>query len=79
MRVAPTTAISTPGMRSRFLSSRITARAPAPMAKAVQLVRPPAMAFAISHRLRSGPSLSIEKPNSFGSWLIRTVSAIPFM
>ena len=28
---------------------------------------------------RSGPSLSIEKPNSFGSWLISTVSAMPFM
>ena len=26
-----------------------------------------------------GPSLSIEKPNSLGSWLISTVSAMPFM
>ena len=33
----------------------------------------------MAHRFRNGPSLSIEKPNSLGSWLISTVSAMPFM
>ena len=61
------------------LSSRITASVPAPMASAVQFVLPSRIASPIAHRLRSGPSLSIEKPNSLGSWLISTVSAMPFM
>ena len=77
--VAPTTAIRMPGTRLLLLSSRITANVPAPMANAIQLILPPRTAVAISHTLRSGPSLSIEKPRSFGTWLISTVSAIPFM
>ena len=53
---------------------------PAPTANAVQFV------FAAQDRLGDRPqvaqrarSLSIEKPNSLGSWLISTVSAMPFM
>ena len=38
-----------------------------------------AYAPAMRQMLRSGPALLIEMPNSFGSWLISTVSAMPFM
>ena len=68
-----------PGTRLLLLSSRITASVPAPTANAVQFVFPPRIASAIAQRFLSGPSLSIEKPKSLGSWLISTVSAIPFM
>ena len=66
-------------MRSLFFNSRITANVPKPMANAVQLVRPPRTAAAMSHTSLSGPLFSMEKPRSFGTWLISTVSAIPFM
>ena len=46
---------------------------------AVQLARPSSTAVAMAHTLCSGPSLSIENPNSLGNWLISTVSAMPFM
>ena len=68
-----------PGTRLLLLSSRITASVPPPTANAAQFVAPPRIPSPIRHRLRRGPSLSIEKPNSFGSWLISTVSAMPFM
>ena len=68
-----------PGTRLLPLSSRITASVPAPTMNAVQLVFPSSTAVAMAHRSLSGPSLSIEKPNSLGSWLISTVSAMPFM
>ena len=77
--VAPTTAIRRPGIRFQGLSSRIAASVPAPTANAVQLAWPPRIDWAICTRSRSGPTLSIEKPNSLGSWLISTVSAMPFM
>ena len=57
----------------------MTARVPAPTMNAVQLVLPSITAVAMAHKSLSGPSLSIEKPNSLGSWLINTVSAMPFM
>ncbi|SDH70454.1 hypothetical protein SAMN05216338_101274 [Bradyrhizobium sp. Rc2d] len=57
----------------------MVASVPSPMASATQFVRPSTTALPIAHRLRKGPSLSIEKPKSFGSWLINTVNAIPFM
>ena len=79
MTVAPTTAIRMTGSRLYPCSSRITASAPNPIPKAAQLVFPSRMAPPIAHKLRKGPSLSIEKPNSFGNWLIKTVNAIPFM
>ena len=66
-------------MRMKRLSARITSNVAAPMANAVQLVLPSRIAWMIAQMLRSGPSLSILKPNSFGSWLISTVSAMPFM
>ena len=65
--VAATTAIRMPGNRLLFLSSRITISVPSPIANATRLVFPSAIALPIAHRLRNGPSLSIEKPNSFGS------------
>ena len=68
-----------PGTRLLFLSSRITANVPAPIANAVQFVFPSRIASAMAHRFRNGPSPSIEKPKSLGNWLISTVSAIPFM
>jgi hypothetical protein len=71
--------MSIPGIRLLLLRSKITARLPAPIASATQFVLPSTTASAIAHRLRSGPSLSIEKPKSLGSWLIRTVNAMPFM
>jgi hypothetical protein len=79
MTVAPITATRMPGTRLVFLRSKITASEPAPTAKAVQFALPPRIASAIAHRFRSGPSFSMEKPKSLGSWLISTVSAIPFM
>ena len=68
-----------PGTRLLFLRSRIVANVPAPIANAVQFVLPSSTDSAMAHMFRSGPSLSIEKPKSLGSWLISTVSAIPFM
>ena len=78
--VAPTTAISTPGTRWRPLSTRITASVPAPMASDASSSAPSSDAPADRPQARRpGPSPSIEKPNSLGSWLISTVSAMPFM
>ena len=68
-----------PGRRLLPLSRKITASVPPPTASAAQFVAPPRIRSPIRHRLSRGPSLSIEKPNSLGSWLIRTVSAMPFM
>ena len=78
-RVAPITAINTPGSRLLPLSSRIVASVATPRRNAVQFVRPVHTASPIAQRLRNGPSASTEKPNSLGSWLISTVSAMPFM
>jgi len=33
----------------------------------------------MAQMFRSGPSLSILKPKTFGTWLISTVRAMPFM
>ena len=68
-----------PGKRLWPLSSKMTASVPAPTAKVVQLVSPSKIAVAMAQTFVSGPSLSIEKPKSFGSWLINTVNAMPFM
>ena len=57
----------------------MTINVPSPTPNATQFVFPSRIASAIAHRLRKGPLLSIEKPKSFGSWLIKTVNAIPFM
>ena len=73
------TATRMPGTRLLPLSSRITASVPAPTTNVVQLNFAPHTALAMDHRSLKGPSLSIEKPKSLGSWLISTVSAIPFM
>ena len=77
--VAATTAIRMPGMRLKRLSGRITASVPAPTTNAVQLASPPQHRAGDPPESRSGPPVSIETPNSFGSWLISTVSAMPFM
>ena len=77
--VAPSTAINIPGTRGLFFSARMAANVPAPTANAIQLAFPFKIACTIAHSSRNGPSPSIEKPKSLGSWLIRTVSAIPFM
>ena len=68
-----------PGTRLARFSARMTASVPTPTARVVQFVRPPATARAMACALATRPSLSIEKPNSFGSWLMNTVSAMPFM
>ena len=65
--VAPMTAISMPGTRLLFLSSKITANVPAPIANAVQFVLPPKIASAMAHNSRNGPASPIEKPNSLGN------------
>ena len=57
----------------------MTINVPSPISKATQFVLPSRIALAIAHRFRKGPSLSIEKPKNFGSWLINTVNAIPFI
>ena len=77
--VAPITAISTPGSSLLPFSSRMTTSTPTPMASEVQLILPSQIAVPISSRLRNGPSPSMEKPSSLGSWLISTVRAMPFM
>ena len=78
-RVAPITAIRTPGRRLLPFSSRMVASVAAPSRNATQFVLPFHTASAMAHRLRNGPSASTEKPSSLGSWLISTVSAMPFM
>jgi hypothetical protein len=45
----------------------------------VQFAFPPRMPSAMYTRSPNGPTPSIEKPENFGSWLISTVSAMPFM
>jgi hypothetical protein len=50
-----------------------------PRIEPAQFAWPAASAFPIAHKSRSGPEPSILKPNSFGSWLISTASAMPFM
>ena len=77
--VAPTTATSVPEKRVLFLSSRITANVPAPIANAVQFAFPSKMSLPMVHNSRKGPASSTEKPKNLGTWLISTVSAIPFM
>ncbi|MGY3529165.1 hypothetical protein ACVISU_001933 [Bradyrhizobium sp. USDA 4452] len=77
--VAATTAIRMLGNRFLRASSRIAANVARPIASVTQFVSPSRIAPTIAQRLRSGPSPSMENPNSFGSWLIRTVKAIPFM
>ena len=49
------------------------------LARAMETLLPRSTASAMAHRSLKGPSPSIEKPKSFGSWLINTVNAIPFM
>ena len=78
--VAPTTAINIPGEVLLPLSSRITASVPAPTRAAVQFTPPLKISLPMDHRLcAAGRALSIEKPNSLGSWLTKTVKAMPFM
>jgi len=45
----------------------------------IQFALPPRIACTMAQSFRNGPSPSIEKPNNLGSWLISTVSAMPFM
>ena len=68
-----------PGRRLLPLSNKIAAKVATPTMKVVQLALPSNTAWPIAYRFRSGPPDSIEKPNSLGSWLINTVSAIPFI
>ena len=66
-------------MRLYGLSRRIAASVPAPTANDVQFTFPPRTPSAMRNRSRNGPASSMENPRSFGSWLITTVSAMPFM
>ncbi len=77
--VAAATAIRMAEMRRKRLRTRITAKVPALIMNVVQLASPPSTSRAIRQTSRNGPALSIEMPNIFGSWLISTVSAMPFM
>ncbi|MNF91251.1 hypothetical protein D3C84_738450 [compost metagenome] len=65
--VAPATAIRIPGTRFLSLSNKMTATVAAPIMKVVQLVFPSITEVVMAHRLRSGPSDSIEKPKNLGS------------
>ena len=67
IRVAPATAMSTPGRRSQRLSARITASTQMPIANAVQLVLPARTAPANARDPPHRPAASTEKPNSAGS------------
>jgi hypothetical protein len=49
------------------------------MSRATVFVSPSATPRAKARASAITPSASTEKPNSFGSWLSSTVSAIPFM
>ncbi len=78
--VAPTTHTSTPGTRfAHRLQARITAIPARPMARAVRLVSPSATPSTKARVPSMTPSASTENPNSLGSWLTITTSAIPFM
>jgi hypothetical protein len=66
-------------MRLYGLSKRIAASVLAPTANDVQFDLSAEMPSAMRTRSRNGPMPSTEKPKSFGSWLISTVSAMPFM
>lgn len=78
-RVAPATAISTPGRRGLRRSTSITASAPTPSASAAVFVRPASTPCTKARAPPTTPSPSTEKPNSGGSWLTSTVRAMPFM
>jgi hypothetical protein len=77
--VAATTAIKMPGMRSLRLNSRMIASVPTPMPSVTQFVFPVSTPWMNAHDSWSRPSAWCENPNSFGSWLISTVGAMPFM
>ena len=79
MTVVATTAISTPGNRLLRLSNRITASVPVPSISDVQFVLPATTPWMNPQISFNRPSASTEKPNSAGSWLTNTVSAMPFM
>ena len=77
--VATATARRIPGILGQRFDRRITTKVPAPMEKAVQFASPLIRASAILHKSCSGPVLSIETWSSLGSWLMITVSAMPFI
>ncbi|MNE33597.1 hypothetical protein D3C80_1272790 [compost metagenome] len=77
--VASTTAMRMPGRRLNGLSSRISAKLAPPTMKLGQCPWPASKAWIRFQISRSGPWLSTDRPNSFGSWLINTVRAMPFM
>ena len=77
--VATATARRIPGILGQRFDRRIATNVPAPMAKAVQFASPFSSASAILNKSCSGPVLSMETWRSFGSWLMITVSAMPFM
>jgi hypothetical protein len=61
------------------LHAKITSRQATPMSSAARFVSPSARPATKARVSGMRPSASMENPNSLGSWLTRTVSAIPFM
>jgi hypothetical protein len=61
------------------LKTTIVAMTPAPIRSDARFARPSATSRTTRPRSRKGPPVSIDTPSSLGSWLISTVSAIPFM
>jgi hypothetical protein len=61
------------------LNAKITSRLPTPKVRAAMFVRPSARPRTNARTSGMRPSASTENPNSLGSWLTNTVSAIPFM
>lgn len=55
----------------------MTARLPRPMASAVALVAPPARPSTNARISSNTPRASVVNPNSFGSWLTNTTTAMP--
>ena len=56
----------------------MTAIAPSPTASAAGTVDPSATPTTKARPIPVTPSVSTENPNSFGSWLMNTVRAMPF-
>ena len=78
IKMAPITATRTPGMAgSQRRQPRMTAMQPRPMTSAVGSASPSATPRPQARSSGQKPSASMEKPNSFGSWLTTTMMAMP--
>ena len=77
--VAPTTAMSTPGIRrSHTRSPTMTARQASPITREVMFTSPSTTPSTHARNSFTKPSASVENPQRRGNWLTRTTAAMPF-